>query len=76
MINLQELDQAIANPNHLQLDNLARTLERLGGGSTFRRISNSDQLKWWCQTTWVVLRKRLNRANKKEHWVIKNHITT
>ena len=50
-----------------KLDLMARSLEQLGCGGSFRRISKTQELYEWCLDALNVLRKKLKRTNKK--WI-------
>ena len=47
------------------LDQVARLLERIGAGGSFRRLSQDRDLLDWCQISWEGLRKRLHRGEKR-----------
>lgn len=66
--NLADFQQAIQHGNSNDLDYVARSLERWGAGSSFRRLSRDTDLRDWCREAFKNLSPKLKRASKRTLW--------
>lgn len=72
--NLADFQQVIAYGNSLDLDYVARSLERWGAStqysdrSSYRRLSRDTDLREWCKEAFKNLSPKLKRASKRTLW--------